>query len=239
MRTIARILVVEDNQDIQSLLHDVLVPDYEVTAALDGVQALQESSKESFDLIILDLMLPGVTGESVLKRIRRTSETPVLVLTAIQDKSRIVSLLEAGANDYLTKPFDIDELLARVRVQLRSSNGLDTAMNPDDSSIARNTANRISVDDVSLEPATHRVWVGEQEIVLPRKEFSLLQVLMRNPKQVFSKQKLYELVWDEPYIGAENTLNVHLSNLRTKINDAAPGSVKYIVAIWGIGVRFE
>jgi DNA-binding response OmpR family regulator len=251
VRTIAKILVVEDNADIQSLLRDVLAPEFDVTAALDGLAALKCIGDTTFDLIILDLMLPGVTGESVLKQLRKISATPVLVLTAIQDKARTVSLLESGANDYLTKPFDIDELLARVRVQLRAAEGewgagargagAGTSAGSgasDGGAAAQDAADVICVGSVRMNVATHQVWVGDQEIALPKKEFSLLRVLMKRPKQVFAKSALYELVWGEPYVGAENALNVHLSNLRTKINEAASEPQKYVVAIWGIGVRF-
>ena len=115
-----KILIVEDHQDIQALLRDVLSPYYAVIQAYDGISALAQFHQEAPDLIILDSMLPNVTGESVLTTIRKTSSVPVLVLTAIQDKQKTVALLQQGANDYLTKPFDIDELLARVQVQLLS-----------------------------------------------------------------------------------------------------------------------
>lgn len=222
----AKILVVEDYQDVRDLLHDVLSDNYQVVEAVDGVSALAKFHSEQPDLVILDLMLPKVTGESVLKTIRKTANVPVLVLTAIQDKQRVVALLKDGANDYLTKPFDIDELLARVAVQLRQRTP----------TVERSA--QLTYEHISLDSATHQVIVDGNQLSLPKKEFAILQILIAHPKQVFTKESLYETVWGEPYLNAENTLNVHISNLRNKINDLAGTTNKYIISIWGIGVRF-
>lgn len=221
-----KILIVEDHQDVRDLLRDVLAANYNVVQAVDGISGLAKFNTENPDLIILDLMLPQVTGESVLKTIRRTSNVPVLVLTAIQDKQKVVALLQEGANDYLTKPFDIDELLARVQVQLRQR-ATPLPKQPN-----------VTYDEITLDPQIHRVIVKGHELALPKKEFAILQLLMAHPRQVFTKESLYETVWGEPYLNAENTLNVHISNLRNKLNDLAETSNKYIISIWGIGVRF-
>lgn len=218
------ILTIEDNHDIQDLLAEVLRPQATVLRAFDGVQGLQMFHQSQVDLIILDLMLPGITGESVLKQIRKkTTAVPVLILTAIQDKEHVVSLLNHGANDYLTKPFDLDELLARINVQLRNSK---RAL----------PSGQLTVGELCLNAKEHSVTVNGQPLDLPKKEFTLLSVLMRDPHQVFPKSKLYELVWAEPYLDSENTLNVHLSNLRNKIN-ALTVDRTYITTVWGIGVR--
>lgn len=218
-----KILTVEDHQDIQQLLADVLSADYELAQALDGTQALRLFNTFAPDLVLLDLMLPNVTGESVLKTIRKTSAVPVIVLTAIQDKPHTVALLQEGANDYVTKPFDIDELLARIAVQLRKP-------------VAQPAVTTIVCGDLCLDEQTHRVTVAGQSLELPKKEFAILALLMRHPHQVFDKASLYETVWGEPFVNADNTLNVHLSNLRTKLNELVPTG-HYIVSIWGIGVR--
>jgi len=220
-----KILLVEDHTDIQDLLHDVLSPQYQILAALDGISALKIFNEQQPDLIILDLMLPNITGESVLKTIRKTSNVPVLVLTAVQSKTKTVALLQAGANDYLTKPFDIDELLARIQVQLRAY-----------SVPAATESNILQYNDITLNTSTHQIMVANHHLVLPKKEFNLLRLLLQDPHQVFEKAQLYEAVWGEPYQNAENTLNVHLSNLRIKLNELAEQSV-YIVSVWGIGVR--
>ncbi|BDR57588.1 response regulator transcription factor [Xylocopilactobacillus apicola] len=222
----AKILIVDDHEDIRALLSDVLKEFYTVFVAANGVSALAQVNQCQPDLMILDLMLPEIMGESVLKTLRKTSQIPVIVLTAIQNKDKIVELLENGANDYLTKPFDIDELLARVKVQLRQSRPRSVQKE------------LLDYGPISLNQVTHQVLVAGQDLVLPKKEFAILQILLAHPKQVFPKDQLYEAVWGEPYFNAENTLNVHLSNLRTKIADLAEGA-SYINSIWGIGVRFD
>lgn len=226
------ILVVEDQQDIQSLLKDVLGGTYRIIQATTGAQALARFQQEEPDLILLDLMLPVITGDSVLKAIRRMSSVPVIILTAIQDKTRTVSLLEQGANDYVTKPFDIDELRARVQVQLRQSSGALKA----DSGTAGESEAKICFKGIELDRMGHTVSVDGHRVDLARKEFAILELLMDHPHRVFEKEDLYRQVWNQPYINAENTLNVHLSTLRTSLNRFA-GSQRYIVSVWGIGVR--
>ncbi|OZG50151.1 response regulator transcription factor [Bombiscardovia coagulans] len=221
----ATILVVEDHQDIRDLLTTVLNVDYEVRQATNGSEAIAMFTEQEPDLVLLDVMLPHVTGESVLSWIRKISSVPVIVLTAIQDKTSTVEFLTKGANDYVTKPFDIDELLARIGVQLREQcpklSDKNTTMH---------------VGDLSIDLATYKVRMEDKEISLAKKEFALLSVLMKRPHQVFDKASLYEAVWEQPYINAENTLNVHLSNLRTKLNELV-GESRYVISVWGIGVR--
>lgn len=218
-----KILIIEDNHDIQALLSEVLAPNYQVLAAFDGITGLKMATEEQTDLIILDLMLPNLTGESVLKTLRRSSTVPIIVLTAIQDKQKTVALLRAGANDYLTKPFDLDELTARIEVQLRQQQ-------------RQPSSHILSFAEIKLDLTTHQVWVNQQPLTLPKKEFLILALLLRHPHQVFAKAQLYETVWGDQYQNAENTLNVHLSNLRVKINELAT-EPQYIISIWGIGVR--
>ena len=225
------ILVVEDQEDIQSLLKDVLGGTYRIIQATTGAQALARFQQEEPDLILLDLMLPVVTGDSVLKAIRHMSSVPVIILTAIQDKTRTVSLLEQGANDYVTKPFDIDELRARVQVQLRQSGALKA-----DADAAGESDAKMCFQGIELDRMEHTVSVDGHQVDLARKEFAILELLMDHPHRVFEKEALYRQVWNQPYINAENTLNVHLSTLRTSLNRYA-GSQRYIVSVWGIGVR--
>ncbi len=222
----AKILIVEDHQDILSLLKDVLSEKYLVGEATDGIKALSKFKEFKPDLVVLDLMLPGIMGESVLKTIRKTSAVPILVLTAIQDKQKVVELLTLGANDYLTKPFDIDELLARVQVQLRGRK------------VSNILKQMITYKEIQVDPQTHTVLISGQNLALPKKEFEILKLLVENPHQVFEKEQLYEMIWGEPYINAENTLNVHISNLRIKIGALLTDS-KYVKSIWGIGVRLD
>lgn len=219
MSAIATLLLIEDNPDIQALLQTVLAAQYTVLAATDGPSGLRRFGESAVDLVLLDLMLPGITGESVLKQIRQQADTPVLVLTALQDKAHIVALLNAGANDYLTKPFDLDELQARIRVQLRTQAPPTT----------------LAVGELQLDAVTHAVTVGGRAVDLPKKEFALLALLMRHPHQVFEKAQLYQQVWQAPYLDGENTLNVHLSHLRARLNAVA--DQQYVTTVWGIGVR--
>ncbi|MFT8410815.1 MAG: response regulator transcription factor [Schleiferilactobacillus perolens] len=221
-----RILVIEDNQSLDDLLVETLQEDFAVSYVQDGATGISRVLADPPDLVILDLMLPIVSGESVLKTVRKTSAVPILVLTAVQDKGKVVDLLEAGANDYLTKPFDLDELTARIRVQLRTAN---TAGRP----VSQAT---LQIGDITLDPAAYTVQVGDQSFPLAKKEYAILKLLMGHPQQVFPKADLYTAVWHEPYIGGENTLAVHLSNLRKKINQ--PGGPQYIQSLWGLGVRF-
>jgi len=220
----SKILIIEDNQDIQSLLFDVLSTNYMIYQALDGISGINDFKKNQPNLIILDLMLPQIDGESVLKIIRNLSKVPIIVLTAIQSKSKTVDLLNDGANDYLTKPFDIDELQARIQVQLRNQ------MNEE-------ANNLVQFDNIVLDDKHHQVIANDNDLILSKKEFKLLQILMSHPHQVFEKEQLFQMVWHEEYLdGSDNTLNVHISNLRKKLSEAT--TKNYLISIWGIGIRF-
>lgn len=152
----SKVLIVEDNHDILDLLHDVLSGQYLVEDAKDGIEALKKFKSFNPDLLILDLMLPGIMEESVLKTIRKTSSVPILVLTAIQDKSKIVEILTEGANDYLTKPFDLDELVARVKVQLRSKE-------------YKSELYVISYKEITIFSKRHLVQINGKDLMLPKK----------------------------------------------------------------------
>lgn len=220
----SKILIIEDNEDIQALLFDVLSNNYLIYKSLDGVSGINEFKNIQPDLVILDLMLPQINGESVLKVIRNQSQVPIIVLTAIQSKEKTVALLNDGANDYLTKPFDIAELQARISVQLRNQ-----AQSEDN--------HLLSYDNIILNDQTHEVTANDQPLVLSKKEFNLLQILLSHPHQVYEKSQLFQMVWHEEYFeSSDNTLNVHISNLRHKLTEATNNN--YIVSIWGIGIRF-
>ncbi|GEP19040.1 response regulator transcription factor [Pediococcus argentinicus] len=224
------ILIIEDNQDLDNLLEETLTPKYDVHYEKDGASGVSALKSQSPDLIILDLMLPTLSGESVLSLIRQTSQIPVIILTAVQQKSKVVELLQKGADDYLTKPFDLDELMARIEVQLRKFHS-DTNSQHD-----QPNSNIINFKDVNLNNQTFTVTRGNTNVNLSRKEFEILELLLQHPYQVFSKANLYESVWNEPFFGDENTITVHLSNLRHKLN--LPNTKPYIETVWGIGVRF-
>ena len=217
-----KVLIIEDNQSLDDLLMTSLQPHYDVRYVRDGAAGIITARNFVPDVILLDLMLPILSGDSVLKTIRQFSLVPIIVLTAVQDKERTVKLLQSGANDYVTKPFDLDELRARIEVQLRQ---------PEVSPVIHTFA------DISLNTDTYEVTRANHNITLSGKEFAILKLLIAHPHQVFSKADIYETIWNEPYIGAENTLAVHLSNLRKKINFAE--LPEYIETVWGIGIRLS
>lgn len=222
-----KILLVEDTTEMNEMITAILATDYEVTSAFSGTEALLHFQNQSFDLVILDRMLPGKNGEEVLAEIRKSSQIPVIILTAITDQKEVAKLLIAGANDYLTKPFDIDELKARIIVQLRQAPQADTAA-------ASNAELRFK--NLQLLPNSFTIRSGEKQCALKRKEFEILQLLIQHPQKVYTKELLYETVWSEPYYGDENTINVHISNLRKKIKTLDPNN-DYIETVWGLGIK--
>lgn len=222
----SKLLVVEDNNDINNLLKSFLQEEYEVTQAYSGTEALSLFKNQDFDIVLLDIMLPGKGGDEVLAEIRQVSTVPVIMLTAIGHKKTVATYLMNGANDYITKPFDEDELKARLQVHLRNSpNGHQ--------GVQKLRCRQLTLDETSYEIVSPR---ARQSLRL--KEFEILKILFQNPKQVFTKEKLYELVWQEPYLPGDNTLNTHLSNLRKKIKALDPDH-EYIETIWGLGIRLN
>lgn len=220
----SKLLIVEDDGNICQLLELLLKDNHKLTIVNTGTEALLQVNQAQFDLILLDLMLPGVTGESVLTTIRKTSQTPIIITTAIDDKAKIVELLKLGADDYLTKPFNLDELQARIDVQLRKINH---EMLPDKTFAYKN---------LSLNPENLELRIGDGKLTVAQKEYQIMALLINHPNKIFTKENLYERVWQENYLGGENTLNVHLSNLRKKLKAADP-ETDYIETVWGMGIR--
>ena len=182
---------------------------------------------QQIDLVLLDIMLPGKGGEEVLKFIRQRSSVPVIMLTALGDKHLISQYLLDGANDYIVKPFDLEEVYARVSVQLREYiKGSST------------TDNIYQVKNIKINPDSFEVSGNGKTIRLGKKEFQILHTLLQNPKKIFTKEDLYETVWEAPYLSGDNTLNAQLSNLRKKLAQV-DGSSEYIETIWGLGVRLK
>jgi len=220
-----KILIIEDDTHINSLLHDLLTAQgFAVMQAYSGTEGLMIFGTDEFDLVLLDLMLPGASGDAVLTTIRDKSQTPVIILTAISDKEKTVELLKQGANDYMVKPFNNDELLARIDIWLRQKG--------DDSD------DRLTFKDIVLIVDEIKVYVADTEIQLSKREFKILECMMRGPKKVFTKNTLYETVWQEHFMGDDNTINVHISNLRNKLAKANPDEA-YIQTIWGIGFKMS
>ena len=206
-----KILIVEDDAYISQMLCELLRQnDYEPVAAYSGTEALLLLAHGSFSLILLDLMLPGKTGEEVLAEIRSNSAIPVIVLTARTDTETTVKLLQLGADDYIAKPFDNNELLARIDVQLRHA-------------VPQNlSVTQLQFKDITLDLDGYDALIGGQKAGLSKREFELLRLMMSYPGKVFTKNNLYESVWGGEFFGDENTINVHISKLRAKLKAFSP-----------------
>ena len=252
------ILIVEDDININNLLCEVLMKaGYTCEQAFSGTEAklLLNIKEKAYTLVLLDLMLPGASGEEVLKEIRKHGRLPVIVLTAKDSIDDKIGVLTDGADDYITKPFEIREVLARIQVQLRhievETKGEAEAETKVEAEAETETevitkagiqegqgSGRLEFRDMVLTRSTFEVSIGGR--VLPKitkQEFAILELLLKNPKQVFSKEDIFEYAWDEPYMGETKTLDVHISNIRKKIKTVT--SDEYIETIWGIGYRLH
>ena len=228
----ARILIVEDNNEIQEILRTLLSEEHEVIQAFSGTEGMIRFEQGDIDLILLDIMLPGKNGDQVLKAIRHDSLVPVIMLTALSDKKLISQYLLDGANDYIVKPFDLDEVFARVTVQLRQKSDKQAAEIEHPDKLIQQLKN-IQFDADSFE-----IKNSQETIRLAKKECLILQTLLGYPKKIFTKEELYELVWEDTYLPGDNTLTTHLSNLRKKLSQLDPEQ-EYIETIWGVGVRLK
>lgn len=223
----ARILQIEDNEDIQNILFNLFSEEHEIIQAYSGTEGELLFQTQEIDLVLLDIMLPGKGGKEVLKFIRQRSAVPVIMLTALGDKHLISQYLLDGANDYIVKPFDLEEVYARVSVQLREHNHGSSV-----------TENIYQVKNITINPDSFEVSCQGKAIRLGKKEFQIFHTLLQNPKKIFTKEDLYETVWEAPYLSGDNTLNAQLSNLRKKLAQV-DASTEYIETIWGLGVRLK
>ena len=227
-----KILVIEDDADINTLLKKILErAGYEAETAFSGTEGRLLLKLNSYDLVLLDLMLPGLSGEELLTEIRKTLRMPVIALTAKAGLSDKVNVLGSGADDYITKPFEKQELLARIQAQLRRA-GDYSAVQTDASS-----PQKLTCRELELYPENHRVLLRGEEIPLTAHEFLLLQLLMANPQKVFSRENLYQSVWNSDFYGEDNAVSVHISNIRKKL--AALTDEEYIQTVWGIGYKIN
>lgn len=227
------ILIAEDDTEINKLICKILEKGgYRAVSAFSGTEAELRFGMETYDMVILDLMMPGMDGESLLQKIRtdRKSDIPVLILSAKSALEDKVTLLKSGADDYMTKPFEPDELLARVYALLRRCGTKEgRAETGSDGEI-------LTFKNLTLSKKGRQAAVKEQVLTLTPYEYEILLLLMEEPDKVFSRESLYEKVWKGGYYGEDNTVNVHVSNLRKKIV-AADGEEEYIKTVWGIGFK--
>lgn len=224
------IYVIEDDEDINRLLCKILQGGgYEVTSAYSGTEAKLRLEQKLPDLILLDLMLPGMGGEQITEYVRseRNSSIPILILSAKASVRDKVELMTMGADDYITKPFEPEEVLVRVMAALRRA-GIQA-----EGQAGTEKMPVYTYKDLILKEQARRVEVCGQEIALTRHEYEILLILMRQPEKVFSREILYETVWKNGYYGEDNTVNVHVSNIRKKLA-AAGGENEYIKTVWGI-----
>ncbi|MDD2992686.1 MAG: response regulator transcription factor [Pygmaiobacter sp.] len=222
------LLVVEDDPDINGLLCELLRKQgYLAQAAFSGSEALLRMEKQAYHTVLVDLMLPGLSGEQLVQEIRKSSTVPVIVISAKSGQTTKIELLQSGADDFITKPFDTDEVAARVAAQLRRY--LTFGHGDGDQQILR-------YGGLVLNTGLHEAQLNGAALALTGIEFELLALLLRYPEKVFTKANLFETVWQTPFLGEDNTLNVHISNLRSKLAAADPEH-RYIETVWGIGYR--
>ncbi|MGC5049675.1 response regulator [Micrococcus porci] len=224
----SRILIVEDEESFSDPLTYLLNKEgFEVAVAADGNDALEEFERGGADLILLDLMLPGMSGTEVCRQIRQRSHVPIIMLTAKDSEIDKVVGLELGADDYITKPYSSRELVARVRAVLRRGGELEELV-----------TSTVSAGPVRMDVERHVVAVDGEPVNLPLKEFELLEMLLRNAGRVLTRGQLIDRVWGSDYVGDTKTLDVHVKRLRAKI-EPDPSSPRHLVTVRGLGYKFE
>lgn len=218
------ILIIEDDKDINEMLTKLLTNNnYNVMNAYSGTEGVLVHN-DSIDLILLDLMLPGKNGEEIIKELKNKNNVPVIVMSAIQDIDKKVDLFDLGANDYITKPFHNDELLARIKVQLRDK--------------SNTISNILKFKDIELNRVNFTVNCNNKEISFTKKEFELLKLLMENENQTLTKSMIFDSIWNDENSADDNTLNVHISKIKNKLKECNPDE-EYIETVWSIGYRLK
>ncbi len=222
-----KLLLVEDDIEISQMLKDYLETEgYRVTCAADGLAACRKFQEDTYSLVLLDLMIPKLSGMEALRQIRAASAVPIIILSAKDTDSDKTLGLGLGADDYITKPFSVTEMLARIKANIRRSVQYAAAPSP----------KLLRTGDLVMNLDHYTVQKGNAAVHLTAKEFEILKLLLQNPHKVYTKEQIYSLIWNDAYIGDENAVNVHISRLRNKIEDN-PKSPKYILTVWGIGYK--
>lgn len=214
-----KILIVEDNNDIHNLIKEILEKENYITMdAYSGTEAILLLEKENIDLILLDLMLPGINGEEIIKKVH---DIPIIVISAKNSVDDKVNVLLNGANDYITKPFEAKELVARIKVQLRKK--------------GENKNEELKYKDMFLNKTSRILYIHDKQVNLTKTEYAILKQLLLNPNKVITKAKLLENIWEDTQDCDENSLKVHISNIRKKIKTIT--NTDYIESVWGIGFK--
>ncbi len=230
----ATVLVVEDEASfVEALTIGLRREGFDVVVATDGAQALEMFDDAQPDLVLLDVMLPKISGIDVCRQLRKRTQIPIIMVTAKGAEIDTVVGLEVGADDYVTKPYRLRELVARMRAVLRR-----TELNGAGNGVAAMTPGVVQVGDVALDPQEHRVSVAGEELALPLKEFELLHILLANAGRVLPRETLIDRVWGSDYVGDTKTLDVHVKRLRSKI-ERDPATPTRIVTIRGLGYKYE
>lgn len=224
------VLIVDDEKDIVNALEIYLKPEgYEILKAYDGNEAVQTINQTHVDLVLMDIMMPNMDGITATSKIRETSNVPVIFLSAKSEDTDKILGLNIGADDYITKPFNPSEVVARVKSQLRRYTMLGGTST---------TSKHIINGGIELNDDSKQVKVDGNEISLTPVEYDILKLLMENPNKVFSSQDIYQEIWNEPFMNGENTVAVHIRHLREKI-EINPSEPRYIKVVWGRGYKME
>lgn len=225
-----KVLIIEDERNIAELERDYLeFNGFECDIVLTGEEGLKLAEKNTYHLILLDLMLPEMNGFELCQKLRQTLDIPILMVTARKEDIDKIRGFDRGADDYIVKPFNPNELVARVKAHLSRYNRLTNRKHP---------SSDIQINDLLIQPGARRVFVNEEEKIFTAKEFDLLYFLATNPNIVFSKEHLFKRVWGYDSIGDTTTVTVHIRKIREKI-EKYPSNPKFIETVWGAGYRFK
>ena len=224
-----KILLVEDDIEISNMLKNFLITEnFEVYTATDGETACEKFFTDTYNLVLLDLMIPRLNGMEVMRRIREKNTVPIIIISAKDTDSDKTLGLGLGADDYITKPFSITEVLARIKANIRRSTQY--------SGTVVKIPEILTHGNLKMNLSDFSVTVDGKKVELTAKEFEILKLLLQNPRRVYTKEKLYSLVWKDTYLGDENAVNVHISRLRNKI-EKIPKNPQHIITVWGIGYK--
>ena len=223
-----KVLFVEDNLEICEMLGGYLTAEnFEVDCAYDGEQACQKFDSDTYHIVLLDLMIPKISGMDVMKHIRKSSTVPIIIISAKDTEVDKTLGLGLGADDYITKPFSVVEVLARVKANIRRTTEYAAPIQEPE---------ELTFRSLKMDLSNHTVTKNGVLLELTAKEFDILKLLLQNPKRVYTKAQIYSLIWNDVYVGDENAVNVHISRLRNKIEDN-PRSPECVITVWGIGYK--